>query len=145
MSKVSKNQRRCLNNKILIVDDDKSILETMSKALRKVCNFRGEIKTVKNGEDAVEEISNCFYNICFLDIKLPDLNGLDVMKRIKEISPETRIAIMTGSVISDDMKRTIEEGASLFIEKPFDISRIKPFVKQVSERTLSVQRVTKQF
>jgi FixJ family two-component response regulator len=52
---------------------------------------------------------------------------------------------MTGSLISDDMKRTIEEGASLFIEKPFDIPQIKPFVKQVSERTLSVQRVIKQF
>lgn len=120
----------------MIVDDDKSILETMSKALRKVCNFRGEIKTVKSGEDAVEEVSHCFYNICFLDIKLPDLNGLDVMKRIKEISPETKIAIMTGSFVSDDMKRTIEEGASLFIEKPFDLSQIKPFVKGISERVI---------
>src|SRR4030067_485414 len=122
--------------KILIVDDDQSILEVMPKALRKVCNFRGEIKTVKNGKDAIKEISDCFYNICFLDIKLPDLNGLDVMKKIKEISPETRIAIMSGSFITDDMKRAIEEGASLFIEKPFDLSQIKPFVKQVSERVI---------
>ena len=68
MGKVSKNQKRCLNNKILIVDDDKSILETMSKALRKVCNFRGEIKIVKNGEDAVDEISNGSFKIGFLDL-----------------------------------------------------------------------------
>jgi len=122
--------------KILIVDDDQYILEVMSKALCKVCNFRGEIKTVKNGKDAIKEVSDCFYNICFLDIKLPDLNGLDVMKKIKEISPETRIAIMSGSFITDDMKRAIEEGASLFIEKPFDLSQIKPFVKQVSERVI---------
>ena len=122
--------------KILIVDDDQYILEVMSKALCKICNFHGEIKTVKNGKDAIKEISDCFYNICFLDIKLPDLNGLDVMKKIKEISPETRIAIMSGSFITDDMKRTIEEGASLFIEKPFDLSQIKPFVKQVSERVI---------
>jgi two-component SAPR family response regulator len=84
LSNVSKKTKNTLAiKKILIVDDDKFILQTMSKALRRVCNFRGEIKTVKSGEDAVEEISNCFYNICFLDIKLPDLNGLDVMNKDK--------------------------------------------------------------
>ena len=120
--------------RILIVDDAPLILSGLSKALYKLCNFQGEIKTVETGKNAIDEISRCFHDICFLDIDLPDLNGLDVMKKINEISPETSIAIMTALVIDDDMKRTIEEGASLFIEKPIDLSQIKVFVKEALER-----------
>ncbi len=119
-----------LTKRILIVDDEQLILEGLSKALHKFRDFHGEIKTVENGKNAIEEISRCFYDICFLDIKLPDLSGLDVMKNINEISPETSVVIMTSLVINDDMKKTIEEGASLFIPKPFDLSQIKAFVKQ---------------
>ncbi len=120
--------------KLLIVDDEPLILEGLSKALHKLCDFQGEIKTVENGKDAVEEISLCFYDICFLDINLLDLNGLDVMKKINEMSPKTSVVIITALAINGNMKRTIEEGASLFIPKPFDTSQIKAFVKQALER-----------
>ena len=116
--------------RILIVDDEPSILSGLSKAINKFCDFRAEIKTVGNGEDAIKETSLCFYDICFMDIQLPDLNGLDVMKRVSEISPETKVVIMTSAVITDDMKRTIEDGASLFIPKPFNLSEIRVFINQ---------------
>jgi len=119
--------------KILIVDDDPLILEGFSNALHKVCNFQGEIKTAENGKDAIDEISLCSYDICFLDINLPDLNGLDVMKKIKEISPDTSVAIVSGDIIDDNKKRKIEERASLFIPKPIDLSQIKAFVEQELE------------
>ncbi len=119
--------------RILIVDDEQLIREGLSKALHKLCDFQGEIKTVGTAGEAIDEISLYFHDICFLDIDLPDLNGLDVMKKINEISPETRVAIITALTINDDMKRKIEKGASLFIPKPFDISQIKAFVKQAEE------------
>lgn len=117
--------------RILIVDDEPSILSGLSKAIHKFCNFSGEIKTVENGKDAIKEISLCFYDICFLDIQLHDLNGLDVMKKISEISPGTKVVIMSSAAITDDMQRAIVEGASLFIPKPFDFLGIKVFIKQV--------------
>ncbi len=119
--------------RILIVDDEPLILSELPKALYKLCDFRGEIKTVETGKNAIDEISLCFYDICFLDIDLPDLNGLDVMKKINEISPKTSVAIITALAMNGNMKRTIEEGASLFIPKPFDLSLIKVFMKQVLE------------
>lgn len=119
-----------MTKKILIVDDEQTIREGLSKALCQFCDFHGEIKTVENGKDAIEEISRCFYDVCFLDMRLPDSNGIDVMKKINELSPETKIAVMTGSPITADMKRAIEESASLFLEKPFDISRVRTFLKQ---------------
>ena len=121
-----------MKKRILIVDDEPLILSQMSKALYAICGFNGEIKLVGNGEDAIKEIRSFFYNICFLDIGLPDMNGLDVMKKINEISSDTRIAIMTGSYVTEDMQRTIDEGASLFLEKPFDFQQIKAFVNKVS-------------
>ena len=120
-----------MKKRILIVDDEPLILSQMSKAIYTICGFHGEIKLVENGEDAIKEIRRFFYNICFLDIGLPDINGLDVMKMINEISPDTRIAIMTGSYVTDDVQRTIDEGASLFLEKPFDFHQIKAFINNV--------------
>ncbi len=120
-----------IKKRILIVDDETLILSQLSNALRIFCDFQGEVKTVKSGREAVREISHCFCDICFLDINLPDLNGLEVMKKINELSPVTKIAIMTASLINNDMMKTIKDGASLLIEKPFDLSRIKTFVKQV--------------
>ena len=106
----------------------------MSEALYICCDFKGEIKTVENGNDAITEISGGLYQICFLDINLPDIDGLEVMKRIKAISPETSIVIMTGSFISDEMKMQIDASASLFADKPLDFCKIESFMKQVLEK-----------
>jgi len=119
--------------KILIVDDEPTIREGLSKALHKFCDFQGEVKTVVNGKDALKEVSLCFYDICFLDVSLPDLSGIEVMGKINAISPNTRVVIMTASVIDGEIKRTIEEKASLFIAKPLDLSQIRVFVNHVLE------------
>ncbi len=120
--------------KILIVDDEQGVLYGMPKAIHKLCDFQGEIKTARNGNEALKEISNCFYDICFLDLHLPDIDSVEIMKKIKEASSETRIVIMTADVISDDLKRTIEEnGASLLIEKPIDLNDVKAFIQHTLE------------
>ncbi len=119
--------------RILIVDDETLILSQMSEALYICCDFKGEIQTVESGNDAISEISRCLYHICFLDINLPDMDGLEVMKRINVISPETSIVIMTGSFINDEMKMEIDAGASLFAEKPLDFCKIESFMKQALE------------
>ncbi len=115
--------------KILIVDDRPLNLSGLSRALKVLCHFNGDIKTVINGREAIREAEIYFYNICFLDLTLPDINGMDVMKKISEISPETAIVIMSACYISDDMKRSIDENRSQCISKPFVISEIKEFIR----------------
>lgn len=114
--------------KIMVVDDEISFLSGFSKALSKICHFDGEIKTVSNGNDAIKEFDNCSYDICFLDINLPDINGLDIMKMIKEKFPQTKIVVMTASYLDDSMKSVIENNASLFIPKPVEIDTVKSFI-----------------
>lgn len=116
--------------RILIVDDEPLILYGIAKTLRGLA----EVKTVTTGDGAISEVRAFFYDLCFLDIYLPDMNGLDVMKRVKEISPETRIAIMTASHVNDDMKRAIEDGADYFVAKPFKL----PQILVIAERALEV-------
>jgi CheY-like chemotaxis protein len=111
--------------KILVVDDEPLILYAIAKALHDCA----EVKTVATAEDALEEVNSGFYDLCFLDIFLPGLNGLDCMKKIQEISPETKVAIMTASHLDEDMKKIIRENSYDFIAKPFNLVQIKEIAK----------------
>lgn len=113
---------RGLMKKILIVDDDSLILHALSSHLS---NEHTEVKTAESGYDALNNILTSFYNLCFLDIQLPDISGLEVMKKIKVMSPATKVVIMTAKCITDDMKKEIQDKAYYFVSKPFDLAQIK--------------------
>ncbi len=115
--------------RILIVDDEPLILYGIAKTLHGLA----EVRTVTTGDGALSEVRAFFYDLCFLDIYLPDMNGLDVMKRVKEISPETRIAIMTASHVNENMKRAIKAEADYFVAKPFKLPKIKMIAKRALE------------
>jgi DNA-binding response OmpR family regulator len=114
--------------KILVADDENLILYSLSSILQ---SSRTEVKTVKNGTEALRAIGTHFYDLCFLDINLPDLNGMDLMRTIKEVSPATKIIIMTGGDPDDTTMRFIEENASLFISKPFDLDMVRGSVEKI--------------
>ncbi|MBI4685187.1 MAG: response regulator [Nitrospirae bacterium] len=115
-------------NKILIVDDEPLLRRSLSKAVH---SNSVEVMPVSTGEDALVEIGSCFYSLCFLDIHLSGTNGIDIMKKIKEISPKTKVVIMSAHEITDDMKKEIEKSAYLFVPKPFDLSHVKAIVSEV--------------
>ncbi len=116
--------------KILIVDDEPLILYGLSRILSDLA----EIKTVPTAEEAILEIRSCFYDLCFLDIYLPDQNGLDVLRQMRRSSPHTKVAIMTASHVEEEMRRSIESEADYFVAKPFRLSEIKV----IAERALEV-------
>ena len=107
---------------VLIVDDERLLLNSLAKYLS-IENI--DVKTVETGNDALKEISSSLYPLCFLDINLPDINGLDVMKKMKELSSQTKVVIMTAQYLTDEMKKEIEGSADYFIAKPFDLMHIK--------------------
>ena len=114
--------------KILIVDDDPMIHFALTEVLRDLCD---EVKSVETGEGAVSEMGRSFYTLCFLDINLPDLNGIDLMKQMVEMSPDTKIIMMSGSRLDDALKREIYSRAEYFLPKPFDLFLVKAIVNQV--------------
>ena len=72
------------------------------------------------------------YDLCFLDISLPGMTGLDALKIIKELSSTTKVAIMTGNLLDESMIRQIDEAAYAFIEKPFELLHIQEVVNRVA-------------
>jgi CheY-like chemotaxis protein len=120
--------------RIMIVDDDSLIRWGLSKQIPELCNFPIEIKSIDNGTDAAREVSSSFYDICFLDVHLPDSNGIDVMQKIKAVSPKTEVIIMTAEELDDECKKKVEEMAYQFISKPFDLYQVKFILKHALER-----------
>jgi YesN/AraC family two-component response regulator len=109
--------------RILIVDDEPLILSGLSKALRGIA----VVETADSGEQANARVNGSFYDVCFLDVVLPDASGLEVMQRIKRTSPNTKIVIM--SAYADETTREIiGREADRFLEKPLDLSQIKEIV-----------------
>ena len=116
--------------KILIVDDEAFLLQGLGRALQTPAT---EVKMVETGAAALAEIASSAYQICFLDIFLPDLDGTEIIAKIKEISPQTKVVIMTAGIVSNEMKLLIENNAYMFITKPFDLLQVQMIVKRAGE------------
>ncbi len=123
--------------KILIVDDEHLIRYSLSAMLG---DSRTEADVAANGTEALAAVSEDFYDICFLDIHLPDMNGLDIMDAMRRTSPATKIIIMTGSEVNGAAMERIRSGAYLFVTKPFDLCKLKVIVDQVAEESENVYR-----
>jgi DNA-binding NtrC family response regulator len=120
--------------RILVVDDESLLCRGFVKALK---TDRTEITTVETGEAALSEIASSSFDLCFLDIYLPSIDGTEVLKKVKEISPKTKVVIMTAGLISDAMMDTIEKNAYMFINKPFDLLQVKMLAKSIIEEPAS--------
>jgi CheY-like chemotaxis protein len=110
---------------ILVVDDEYLMRHSLSSILK---NSETEVTTAADGASAMQVIKTDNFDICLLDVQLPDMSGLDIMKKIRYVSPHTVIVIMTGSDISHDMMKSIRDHAHCLISKSFDLLQIKAFV-----------------
>lgn len=132
--------------RILVVDDEELILWGLSKIILSLGDFDREIKTVDNGKDAAAEIDTCSYDMCFLDIHIPDGDGLDLMRRAKQVSPGTKVVMMTSYDLDDAVKKEIQENAYRFVPKPFNLLQIREIVQSALSRDnpqlLSVKGIT---
>ena len=114
-------QYRDTMKKISIVDDEILIRFSLASIFR---DPRAELYAVETGIEALDAVRNHHLDLCFLDIHLSDLNGLDIMKALRSISPWTRIIVMTGSLTTDAMMGSIRDNAHCLIAKPFDLDEV---------------------
>ena len=116
--------------RILVVDDEPLLLQGFDRTLQTDLT---EITTVETGEAALLEIASSHYDLCFLDVYLPGMDGTEVLRRITTISPKTKVIMMTAGIISDAMTETIEKNAHMFITKPFDLLQVKMLTRSIIE------------
>mgnify|MGYP000207979789 CR=1 FL=1 len=102
--------------KILIVDDEQSILDMLKLQLE----FEGySVYTAGNAAEALDKLSNC-PDIILLDIMMPQMNGLEVLEKIKEKNENQKVIMMTAYSTLDKVLKSHKEGATNYVMKPFD-------------------------
>ncbi len=106
--------------KILIVDDHKDVLE----ALNLLLSDKYELSLALSGESAVELIKKKQFDLAIVDLKMEGMTGLDVLDKIKEISPLTKVIILTAHGTIELAVSALKKGASDFIEKPFQADKL---------------------
>src|SRR3990172_7061084 len=112
---------------ILVVDDD----EVACHLLREILAEEGyEVEIVRSGQEAVKKGEAAFYDLVITDLKMQDLDGLEVLKRYKQTSPETLVIMITAFGSIESAIETMNAGAFDFISKPFRESEIKIVVKR---------------
>ena len=116
--------------RILIVDDNISLCKTMSFVLGR----KGyAVTTAKDGAEAIERVKERPFDLIFMDIKMPLMNGVETYKRVKEIRPEAVVMMMTAYAVEDLVQQALEEGAYGIVYKPLDIESVVALVQEATE------------
>ena len=122
---------------ILVVDDDQSTCKLLSLIFKK----RGyQIETASTGEDAIEKARTRFFNLALLDIKLPDMEGVELLAPLKGMHPEMEIIMVTAHASLETAIYALNRGAALYITKPLNMEEVLSTVKGVLEKQRLVMK-----
>ncbi len=116
---------------ILIVDDEKNICLTLSQALEVLA---AETDTALNGEEALAKLEKKEFGLILLDLRMPGMDGMEVLRRVREIRPDIRIIIITAYGTIESAVEAMKLGAVDFIQKPFSPDEIRGLVSRVMDR-----------
>jgi DNA-binding NtrC family response regulator len=131
--------------RILIVDDDE---ESIRKVLSTILEEEGyAADTADSGKEAVKKSNEKFYNLALIDIRLPDMEVIELLTKMKDATPKTRKVIITGYPSMQNAVNALNRGADAYIMKPLDMDKvlstiIEQLKKQKDEVKYSQNKVT---
>lgn len=114
------------DHKILVVDDNKDFADVFCDIL-KTNKYKAE--SCYSGKQAIELMKYNDFTIIFLDIRMPEMDGIETLIAVKKIHPETMVIMMTGFSVDEMVHKALEEKASEIIYKPFEIDKVLSLVK----------------
>lgn len=118
--------------KILVIDDEKNI----RISLKEILDFEGHsVDVAEDGKSGLEMISTSTYDLIFCDIKMPQMDGLEVLEKINESNPELPVIMISGHGTIDTAVEAIKKGAFDFIQKPPDLNRILITIKNALDKS----------
>ncbi|MBI2413330.1 MAG: sigma-54-dependent Fis family transcriptional regulator [Deltaproteobacteria bacterium] len=119
------------NFKILITDDDVDLRELLTEAVK---NWGYTVSVAKDGDEALRKLRMERYDIVITDLMMPGMDGLALLKRIKELDREILVIIITGYATIETAVKAIEAGAYDYIAKPFRLDELMIVIKNACER-----------
>ncbi len=118
-------------SKILVIDDERAIRNTLKEILEYEDH---EVDTAPDGFDGLEMIDQNKYDIVLCDIKMPKMDGIEVLEKIGEIAVDLPVIMISGHGTVDTAVEAIKKGAFDFIEKPLDLNRLLVIIRNATER-----------
>lgn len=117
------------NTRILIVDDDLIFGKNFATILIDK-GYSAEL--AGTGNKAFDMLNSGHFNIVLLDIRLPDINGIELFKKIKQIKPDTSVIVMSAYPYEETVMHTIKEESLVYFCKPFDINAVLEAIKKIA-------------
>jgi two-component system response regulator PilR (NtrC family) len=129
--------------RILIIDDDENIRKVLQTILEDEGYFVETADTAKKG---IERSENAFYNLALIDVRLPDMEGIELLTKLRETKPKMRKIIVTGYPTMQNAMAAVNKGADAYVMKPFDVEKIlltikEQLKKQVEEKAFSEEKI----
>ena len=113
---------------VLIIDDDTLLCWVLERRL----SLMGvNAVSASTGDEGLNKVRQQTYDLIFVDINLPDINGLELLDKIQELSLHSKLIVITAETNEDYRRDAINKGAFDFIEKPFGFSEIKKVVNSI--------------
>lgn len=143
-SKSQKEDQPQKSFKVLVVDDDQEIGYMFQRLLG---GPQTTVTIARDGYEALEMIKSEPYNLIFLDVRLPGMDGVQTLEEIKKLRPDSIVVMMSGYSVEEEIKRAMALGAQDFIAKPFEdideIMTIEEVARYLSLHELTVRRLAR--
>jgi two-component system NtrC family response regulator len=128
--------------KILVVDDNESVRKILATTLAE----EYVVDTAENGKEAIEKSNTKVYNLALIDIRLPDMEGIELLTKLKDTIPKMRKIIITGYPKLQNAIDAVNRGADVYILKPFHMGKVLETIEeqlreQQKERKYSQEKV----
>jgi len=118
--------------RILVIDDERSIRNTLKEILE---YEKFEVDVAEDGFDGLEKIENSHFDVVLCDIKMPKMDGIEVLAKIQEKDPDATVVMISGHGTIDTAVEAIKKGAFDFISKPLDLNRLLITIRNATDKT----------
>lgn len=118
-------------SKVLLVDDEKEFVQTLSERLQ-MRDMGAAV--VYDGKSALELVRHDDPEVMIIDLKMPGINGMEVLQEVKQTRPEIEVIVLTGHGSEQDKKKCMSLGAFAYMQKPVDINQLSEMLKKAHEK-----------
>ena len=113
------------NIRVLVIDDEEIVRDFLIRFL----NFQGiEAKDAESGYKAIEMMRQEEFSVVFVEVRMPEIDGLQTFRELKKINPNTRYIMMSGNYVDGRLDEAKKEGADSCFKKPFDMEELKCYL-----------------
>ena len=119
---------------ILIVDDNETICALLCAVLN---NNKRTATYASTRQKALQALRDQHFDICFLDLYMPDVQSFELLYEVRTLAPEIKIVIITGNQPDEDLMQTIRQHAVLLLIKPFDLMRLETVIEKIMENNIT--------